>query len=284
MSKQVADQADGLRRLLARTPTRVVAIAGMGRGVGATTTAMNLGAALVQQGKQVLLLDEHDAAPASACALWAIAPSGTLADVAGRRLACEDAAALADCGVGVLPARPDAPSAGTDPRALWQGSVVLIDAALDDDGCLSMLARQADDLLLVFQPQPASITAAYAGIKRLHYAHALKQLRLLVNGVGAAGEAERVMANLVDTSRRYLAVSLQPAGWVRTDPHLQGAQRLHQTVVEAFPASPAAIDFRGIAAGIGQWPWRAPARADRGIGAAPPLARDTQASNTTAAV
>jgi flagellar biosynthesis protein FlhG len=245
----------------------------MGRGAGATTTVMNLGAALLHQGKQVLLLDEHHAAPACACALWAIAPSGTLADVAGRRLDCDDAAARADCGVGVLPAPLDAQPPGLDPRTLWQGSVILIDAAFDDDGCLSMLARQADDLVLVFQPQPASITAAYAGIKRLHYAHALKQLRLLVNGVGAAAEATQVMANLVDTSRRYLAVSLQPAGWVRTDPHLQDAQRLHQTVVEAFPASPAAIDFRGLAAGMGQWPWRA---------AASPRARRTEASNTAA--
>ncbi|VTU33241.1 AAA family ATPase [Variovorax sp. PBL-E5] len=287
MSKLVTDQADGLRRLLARTPTRVIAVAGMGRGVGATTTAMNLAAALVHQGKQVLLLDEHDATPASACALWSIAPSGTLADVAGRRLACEETMALSDCGVGVLPARPDAQPAGLDPRTLWQGSAILIDAALDGEGCLSMLARQADDLVLVFRPQPASITAAYAGIKRLHYAHALKQLRLLVNGVGAGDEAAQVMTNLVDTSRRYLAVSLQPAGGVRADRHLRDAQRLHQTVVEAFPASPAAIDFRGIAAGIGQWPWRAAAlrpppagRTHGGPGATP--ARDTQASNTAA--
>ena len=34
---------------------------------------------------------------------------------------------------------------------------------------------------------PASITSTYAGIKRLHYAHALKQLRLLVNGVAEPG-------------------------------------------------------------------------------------------------
>ena len=61
MTKLVADQADGLRRLLAHTPTRVVAVAGMGRGGSATEAAMNLGAALVQQGKDVLVLDEHGA-------------------------------------------------------------------------------------------------------------------------------------------------------------------------------------------------------------------------------
>src|SRR6187397_2532827 len=74
MTKLFADQADGLRRLLAHTPTRVVADA-----------AMNLGAALVQQGKDVLVLDEHGATAAAICAAWAIDPLGDLADVADRR-------------------------------------------------------------------------------------------------------------------------------------------------------------------------------------------------------
>jgi flagellar biosynthesis protein FlhG len=34
------------------------------------------------------------------------------------------------------------------------------------------------------------------------------------------------------------------------------ARRLARTVVEAFPASPAAVDFRVIAAAVAQWPWR----------------------------
>jgi flagellar biosynthesis protein FlhG len=290
MSKRVADQADGLRRLLAGTPTRVIAVAGSGRRAGATTAAMNLGAALAHQGKAVLLLDEHEPAPASACALWALRPPGRLADVAAGRLGCEDAAAETDCGVSVLPAAPGAQPADLDPRTLWQGSVILIDAALDGEGRLSMLARQADDLVLVFQPQPASITAAYAGIKRLHYAHALKQLHLLVNGVAADGEAAQAMTNLVSTGSRYLAVSLQPAGSVRADAHLQDAKRLRQTVVEAFPTSPAAVDFRRIAAATGQWPWRPAAdrprpvaRRDAGSGDAPPFARHAQGSNTAAA-
>ena len=104
MNKRMADQADGLRRLLARTPTRVVAIAGMGRGAGATTAAMNLGAALVLQGREVLLLDEHGSGTESASAAWAIDPLGTLADVASRRLSLQGAAARAPCGVVVLPA------------------------------------------------------------------------------------------------------------------------------------------------------------------------------------
>ncbi|MDM0052375.1 flagellar biosynthesis protein FlhG [Variovorax sp. J22R115] len=256
MSKLVADQADGLRRLLSRTPTRIVAVAGIARGDGATTTAMNLGAALVHQGKDVLLLDEHGPAADSVCAVWGLDPLGSLADVADRRLTRDSAVARSGCGVAVLPALPGVPHADADPRLLCHGGVILIDAAFDGEGRLSSLARLADELVLVLQPNAASITSAYAGIKRLHYAHGLKQLRFLVNAVSSVEEAQKVTANLANTGSRYLAVSLEPAGWVRADPHLADARRLGETVVEAFPASPAAVDFRRIAGDLGRWPWR----------------------------
>ncbi|WP_077001350.1 flagellar biosynthesis protein FlhG [Variovorax sp. KK3] len=256
----MVDQADGLRRLLAQTRTRVLAVASMGRGLGGTTAAMNLGAALALQGREVLLLDEHGAGPGTASAEWSLAPAGTLIDVAGKRLALQSAAARAGCGVQVLPAvSPTVPptSAGhPDPRALWQGDVILIDAQLDGEGRLSALAQQADDLVLVMQPHAASITATYAGIKQLHYAHGLRQLRFLVNGVAEPRAAQQVTDNLAQAGSRYLAVSLQPAGWVRAEPHMRDARRLNRTVVEAFPASPAAADFRRIADEMGHWPWR----------------------------
>lgn len=284
MSKLVTDQADGLRRLLAHTPTRVIAIAGMGRGMGATTATMNLGAALVQQGKDVLLLDEHCPTSESICGAWAIDPAGTLGDVAGGRLSCRQAAAQTGCGVGVLSA-PPGEQKDADPRALLQGGVVLIDTVFDSEGRLSPLARLADELVLVLQPHPSSITSAYAGIKRLHYAHALRQLRFLVNGVASPEAAHQIMTNLANTGSRYLAVSLEPAGWVRYDAHMEDARRLRQTMVEAFPASPAAVDFRRIAADIGKWPWRAQppgARATPNT-LAQPSARTAQGLSTAAA-
>jgi len=87
----------------------------------------------------------------------------------------------------------------------------------------------------------------------------------VVNGVSSVEEAQRVTANLANTGSRYLAVSLEPAGWVRADAHLADARRLGETVVEAFPASPAAVDFRRIAGDMGRWPWRiaAPRRTER---------------------
>jgi len=200
----IADQADGLRRLMAGSNGRLVAVVGSGPAVGATTVTLNLAAALMQQGKDVLLLDERSAVDST--------------------------------------------------PALRQGRLVLVDTVLDKDGALSPLAAQADHVFVVLQPNVASITAAYVCIKRLCHTHALQRMRVLVNHAAGAGEAQRILSNLALTGSRYLAVALEPAGCVRADPRLPQAQRLNLTVVEAFPTSPAAMDFCRIAADFLHWP------------------------------
>lgn len=255
MSKLVPDQADGLRRLMKPTSTRVIAVVGMLPRMGATTAAMNLAEALTNQGKDVLLLDEHSQTPESPCSVWSIEPSGNWDDVVARRLTLYRACAVAKCGVKVILAPTSLADDKADLRLKCQESVILIDALLGSSGELSLLAQQADDCVLVLQTHPSSITAAYLGIKQLHHAHALNQFRLLINGVVSAEAAGKVTVNLANTCSRYLSVSVQSAGWIRSDPHMASARRLNKTVLEAYPASAASVDFRRIASELEQWPW-----------------------------
>ncbi|MEO8407546.1 MAG: flagellar biosynthesis protein FlhG [Oxalobacteraceae bacterium] len=258
MGKVVSDQADGLRRLMAHSPARLVAIVGSSAAVGATSVALNLAAALAQSGKDVLLLDEQSGLQ-SVSAIWKIAAAGTWSDVATQRMRLEAAAGFSACGVQVLSAGPAMSKTIENVHAMFQGRLVLIDAALDSEGALSPLASQADEILVVLQPQAASITAAYVCVKRLQYAHGLQQLRTLINCAASAAEAQRVLTNLSNTGNRYLALALSPVGCVMADPRLPRAQQLNLSVVEAFQTSPSAIDFRRIAAELLQWPWRSPA-------------------------
>ena len=203
VQQAVTDQADGLRRLMAASPRRRVAVVSCeGRGVAGFTR--NLAAALVQEGREVLLLDERNGPVSNA------------------------------------------------PKS--EGRLVLIHAELDADGALSPLAAEADHILVVLQADAASIKASYACIKRLHRAHALRHLRVLVDGVGDAAEAQRILANLAEAGRRYLSLALEPGGWVRADPCLARSQRLNATVVDAFRSSPAAMDYQQVAADLLGWP------------------------------
>jgi flagellar biosynthesis protein FlhG len=265
-----ADQADGLRRLLNARACRIVAIAGFSSGVGTTTTAMNLGVELARDGTPVLLLDEHGRAPRSACAAWSIAPRGTLEDVACGRMKLSQAAAAAACGVLVLPVPVGCTEASFNPRALSPRGVIVIDAALDETGRLSPLARVADELVIVMQPLPASITATYAGLKRLQYTHALQQFDFVVNGVASPAQGRLVIANITNAGSRYLAVSLRPLGWIGSHALVGEARSRSRTVCEAHPDSAPALDFRRLAAALASAAPAAPSTGAPGpSGAAP---------------
>ena len=247
------DQAEGLRSLMGRNLVRLVAVVGGGPAAGATSVAMNLSAALAQQGKAVLLLDEQSG-PRSVSALWGVAPIGTWDDVVAGRLELAAAVGVAGCGVCVLAVAPAASVPASGPQVVFEERMVLIDAAVRGDGALSELACQADETLIVVRPHAASITAAYARLKRLHAIHALQHSRILINGTASDVDARRVLANLAGAATRYLALTVEPGGCVRADPQIAQAEALGLTAVEAFRTSPAAIDFRRIAAELPHWP------------------------------
>lgn len=174
---------------------------------GVCSVARNLVAALVQQGRDVLLVEERN----------------------GPQLA---------------------------PLAQG-GRLVLVDAVLSSDGALSPLAATADHILMVCAASREAITKTYLCIKKLHYAHALANVRVLVNEAADPIQAQRLLANLAFTSSRYLGMVLEPAGFVRADPFLTQARRLNLTVIHAFSDSDAARDFLQIASELVNWPCQA---------------------------
>ena len=141
------------------------------------------------------------------------------------------------------------------------GQLVLVDAVVDSDGALSPLAAGADHIVVVCTASTEAITRTYLCIKKLHYAHALASLRVLVNEAADPAQARRLLANLASTGNRYLGMALEPAGFVRADPFLAQARRLNLSVVQAFRTSAAAQDFLQIASDLLTWP--CPVAADR---------------------
>ncbi|AMR80503.1 MinD/ParA family ATP-binding protein [Cupriavidus nantongensis] len=248
------DQAASLRRMLAPRTTRRIAVVASERGAGATTVALGLSHALAMQGERVLLVDEDTSARATR---WSGArPAGTLADVHAGRLSLEAAAGVSPQGVlSVLPAGRPVPGAAL-PAAANDFRSVLVDAALDADGASSPLAGDAHNVLVVMRPELASITAAYACIKRLHHLYAWRQFHLIVNLAASEATVQAILRNLARTASQYLGVEVLCAGWLPADPLVARAAQLGRCVVEAFPAAPATAALRRSAGGIGAWPLR----------------------------
>jgi flagellar biosynthesis protein FlhG len=260
LDKLVSDQAEGLRRLLARSGARVIAVTGGPDGVGCTTVVVNLAAALAQQGKDVLVIDECAGTRSVSAMLGGLRGAGNFAAVVRGEMTLDDAAARHALGFSVLAASRENGESHTLQQfnALLGGStdIVLIDAQLDEHGHLSSFARQAHDVMIVTRVSAQAITDAYACMKRLHYAHAIAQFRVLTNHVQSVNDAHKTFANLAGVAGRYLTVALGDAGCVAADARIARALELSRCVVDAFPSTPAARDLRQLAAELQYWPMR----------------------------
>jgi flagellar biosynthesis protein FlhG len=266
LDKFVLDQAEGLRRLLARAGSRVVAVTAGAVGVGSTTTVVNLAAALAEQGKDVLVIDECLGENSVSAQLGGVRGAGNFSAVVRGEMALEEAVGRHALGFAVL-AASRGNREGCTPEQLavvlsGPADIVLIDAQLDREGALSALAMQSNDVMIVTRIAGQAITDAYACMKRLHYAHAIPQFRVLVNHVQSASDAHAAFENLAAVAGRYLTVSLEDAGCIAADPRMARAVELSRCVVDAFPSTPAARDYRHVAAELQYWPMR-PAMSSR---------------------
>lgn len=266
MDKFVADQAEGLRRLLARSGSRVIAVTGGSESVGRTTTVVNLAAALAEQGKDVLVIDECLGDRSVSATLGGMHGVGNLAGVMRGEMPLAAAVARHPLGFGVLSAwRGSQEGYSADQYGLvlnGPADVVLIDAGLDRNGALSGLAMRSHDVMVVTRVSAQAITDTYAAMKRLHFAHAIAQFRVLVNYVQSAADAHTAFENLAGVAGRYLTVSLENAGCIAADPHMARAVELARCIVDAFPSTAAARDYRHVAAELQYWPMR-PAMSSR---------------------
>lgn len=261
MVKQVTDQAEGLRRLLAKSGSRVVAVTGGPVGVGCTSTIVNLAAALAALGKDVLVIDERLGANCVSAMVGGLPGALSLRAVLDGELELERACARHELGFSVLAASRQncAGYSAAQLGVLLAGpaDVVLIDARLDRQGALTPLAAQAHDVLIVTRVAAAAITEAYACMKRLHFEHAIAQFRVLVNHVSSVADAHTTFDNLAEVAARYLSVSIEDAGCVTADPLMERSLELKRCVVDAFPSAQSARDYRHVASEMLYWPMRA---------------------------
>ena len=177
MANLYADQASGLRRMFAREKLRVVAFAAGSAGVGKSTLVANIAACLARQGKNVLVFDEGTKGGVAACfggeirhdLLHVIENGGALSDVLisvypGVRVLSVAAAVrrLGKLGDIQRNALIQNFSALEDPP-----DVILVDASLDHPLGFSPFGLAAHQAVIVMSPTPASITEAYALIKKV---------------------------------------------------------------------------------------------------------------------
>lgn len=259
-SDPIHDQAAGLRRLLARSSSRVVTVVGARDGLGATSIVVNLAAVLGSTGKDVLVLDENLSQDNVANTL-ALKARYDLLTVARGDKTWRDVMLNGPEGVSVLPvarAMQSLPKLNESQRdrllesliaAAKDKDVVLVDAARDGHSVCASLSGD-EPLLLVSNATASGITESYALLKQMAMHNGRQAFDIVVNKVGTEREALAVFDNMAQVARRHLQVRLEYLGYIPVDEKLKRATQLCRPVIEAFPAAQSSYAMREIAQGL----------------------------------
>lgn len=264
MAERYTDQAAGLRRLFGREQTRVVTFAAGGVGVGKSLLVANLAACLARLGKEVLVLDENISDNVASC--FGARATHDLIEVINRERALSEVLVAVTPGVRVLPGALAVKRLGmlsADQQESFvetitsierSADVILVDASLEHPLGFSPLGLAAHDTVVVASASSASITEAYALIKKVSLGYSRKTFRILVSKARSSEEADAICRNIAELSRRRRLARLDYAGFVPLDEQLRQAARLCQPVVRLFPEAPAAYAYRAIAGDLLHWP------------------------------
>ena len=261
------DQAEGLRRLLGQHGLRVLRLNSGRRGVGKTSCAVNLAAALAGKGREVLIVDENDDPGNVADCLGQPAHCDFLQVVRGQ---CELERSLrrvgdisylpAACGMAEL-SRLSQENRLRLSETLAAGrlafDVVIIDTVAGSSSRLLPLALREQEEILVIAGSIASITDAYAFIKGASIEYGKRSYRVLMSKVRNEQQTHAMFRNMSEAARRYLGVEIELMGMIPHDDSVRRATDLGLPVLKAFPDSPAAAVFRQQGQTVAEWPWPA---------------------------
>lgn len=244
------DQAEGLRRMLAKPAPRVLTFLSAKPGPEKNAMLVNLAASLERTGSSVLLLD--------ACPIKGVgsgldrARRGTLLQVANGERRFDEVALVMPQGFSMaVMARKQLDTMETSHmdvlfrQLAMTNDLVMVDADLGPNG-LPLRDMAGGDIVIMVEDDTQAITGTYSLIKRLSDHYGRRNLSILVTGTDAK-RAGMIFKSISNAARRYLAIELQSIGSVPEDAHLERATKLGRAVIDAFPLAGASAAFRDLA-------------------------------------
>ena len=265
MSEQIEDQATGLRRMANPTPVRVIAVTGGKGGVGKTNVTVNLGVAMAELGKRVMVLDA-DLGLANIDVVLGLHAQRNLSHVMSGEASLEEIMVTGPKGLKVIPGASGMQHMAEMSPAEHAGlihafsevandvDVLLIDTAAGISDLVVSFSRAAQEQIVVVCDEPASITDAYAIIKLLNREHGVSRFRILSNMVKSVQEGRDLYNKMCRVTDQYLDVMLTYMGAIPYDEQLRKAVKSQKPVVEAYPRSRVAQAFKNLAKKADNWP------------------------------
>ena len=253
-------KASGLDR-----PVQVIAVTGGKGGVGKTSVAVNLAAALTEGGRKVVLLD-GDLGLANVDVFLGLSPRYTLAHVLSGERTLDEILLPTPQGFQVVPAASGiarlANLDATQHLGLVQAfsalaarlDVMIVDTAAGISHGVTQFSQAAQHVLVVVCDEPASLTDAYALVKVLSRNHGVRRFRVLANMMREPGGGRDLFDRFERVTGRFLDVALEFVGEIPEDEHVKRAIRGQRPVLAAYPSCPASRAFKKLGGLADKWP------------------------------
>ncbi|MCU7816560.1 MAG: MinD/ParA family protein [Candidatus Thiodiazotropha sp. (ex Lucinoma kastoroae)] len=254
-----------MRRMVNPEPVRVIAVTGGKGGVGKTNISANLGVALAELGRRVILLDA-DLGLANLDVVLGMHAERNLSHVMRGECSLEEVMVTGPKGLKVIPGASGIQHMAEMSPAANAGlihafsevandvDVLLIDTAAGISDLVISFSRAAQEQIVVVCDEPASITDAYAIIKLLNREHGVSRFRILANMVKSVQEGRDLYNKMCRVTDQYLDVMLNYMGSIPYDEQLRKAVRSQKPVVEAYPRSRVSQAFKNLAKKADNWP------------------------------
>ena len=261
LSQRIADKnaALGLKKHgTCRSNTRVIAITSGKGGVGKTNIVSNLGFALSQLGKKVLILDA-DLGLGNIDVLLGLAPKYNLSHVLAGEKSIAEIIIKGPGNMNILPASSGIQELTKLTKAqriqilteldllIDQIDILLIDTAAGISSNVMCFNVFAQEIMVVVTPEPTSITDAYALMKVLSLKYSEKHFKLLVNLAPSAQDAREVFRQLNLVADRFLNISIEYSGYVLFDKNITKCVRRQKIVSELYPDTYASRCYASLA-------------------------------------
>lgn len=239
----------------AAAQTKTVSITSGKGGVGKSTLVANMALSLGQQGKKILILD-GDLGMANIDIMYGIRSSGSVEQVLNGQRPLEEIMVDVAPNVTLIPGGSGI--YGLQNISIFQRKILLdqvnsleqhydlmlIDTASGIDDNVLSLNSAAQEILVVLNPDPASLTDAYALIKVMHRKFNECRFSVVSNMVSDEREGLLTFKRLSDVAQKFLNVSLDYKGFIPADIDLRKATKSQQLVIREMPRSASSLAIR----------------------------------------
>ena len=248
-----------------KSNAKVIAITSGKGGVGKTNIVANLGFALSQLGKRVLIFDA-DLGLGNIDVLLGLTPKYNLSHVVMREKTGSEIIIEGPKNLKILPASSgiqELTQLTEEQRdnifrelnsVLDRIDILLIDTAAGISSNVMYFNVNAQEVLVVVTPEPTSMTDAYALMKVMSLKYSAKKFRLLVNLAKNSGEAHEIFRQLTMVSNRFLDISIDYLGYVLADENVTKSVKRQKLICDIYPDSEGSKCFAEIAEQICKLP------------------------------